>query len=102
MISDIAARLGRSQRHLETQMSAKMGANPQVIYRRIRLALAHSLAVETQLSVAEIAVRCGYQNASAMTRAFRVEFETTPNDLRRGLGQFKTLNLKNLLSSPVS
>ena len=86
MISDIAARLGRSQRHLETQMSAKMGANPQVIYRRIRLALAHSLAVETQVSVAEIAVRCGYQNASAMTRAFRVEFEITPNALRRGLG----------------
>ena len=86
LISDIAARLGRSQRHLEIQVRAKMGANPQVIYRRMRLALAHSLAVEAQVSVAEIAVRCGYQDASAMTRAFRVEFETTPQAVRRGFG----------------
>ena len=86
LISDIAAQLGRSQRHLEIQVRAKMGANPQVIYRRMRLALAHSLAVEAQVSVAEIAVRCGYQDASAMTRAFRVEFETTPQAVRRGLG----------------
>ena len=86
LISDIAARLGRSQRHLEIQVRAKMGANPQVIYRRMRLALAHSLAVEAQVSVAEIAVRCGYQDASAMTRAFRAEFETTPQAVRRGSG----------------
>ena len=86
LISDIAAQLGRSQRHLEIQVRAKMGANPQVIYRRMRLALAHSLAVDAQVSVAEIAVRCGYQDASAMTRAFRVEFETTPQAVRRGLG----------------
>ena len=86
LISDIAAQLGRSQRHLEIQVRAKMGANPQVIYRRMRLALAHSLAVEAQVSVAEIAVRCGYQDASAMTRAFRAEFETTPQAVRRGFG----------------
>tara|TARA_B110000240_G_scaffold24661_1_gene25055 strand:- start:2760 stop:3692 length:933 start_codon:yes stop_codon:yes gene_type:complete len=86
LISDIARRLGRSQRHLETQVTAKMGANPQAIYRRMRLALAQSLAVETHVSVAEIAVRCGYQNASSMTRAFRTEFGTTPQALRRGLG----------------
>ncbi len=86
LISDIAAQLGRSQRHLEIQVRAKMGANPQVSYRRMRLALADSLAVEAQVSVAEIAVRCGYQDASAMTRAFRVEFETTPQAVRRGLG----------------
>ena len=86
LICDIAMRLGRSQRHLEMQVREKMGANPQVIYRRMRLALARSLVVDTQLSVAEIAVRCGYQNASAMTRAFRAESCTTPQALRRGLG----------------
>ena len=86
LICDIAARLGRSQRHLEMQVREKMGANPQVIYRQMRLALARSLARDTELSVAEIAVRCGYQDASAMTRAFRAEFGTTPRALRRGLG----------------
>ena len=86
LICDIAARLGHSQRHLEMQVREKMGANPQVIYRQMRLALARSLARDTELSVAEIAVRCGYQDASAMTRAFRAEFGTTPRALRRGLG----------------
>ena len=86
LICDIAARLGHSQRHLEMQVREKIGANPQVIYRQMRLALARSLARDTELSVAEIAVRCGYQDASAMTRAFRAEFGTTPRALRRGLG----------------
>jgi AraC-like DNA-binding protein len=36
--------------------------------------------------VAEIALRCGYQDASAMTRAFRSEYGTTPQNLRRTLG----------------
>ena len=36
--------------------------------------------------VAEIALRCGYQDASAMTRAFRQEFGATPRRLREPPG----------------
>jgi transcriptional regulator GlxA family with amidase domain len=85
-ISQLAQQLGRSQKHLEQQTLARLGAAPQVIYRRIRLERARGLALETSMSVAEIAVRCGYQDASAMTRAFRSEFGTTPQALRRALG----------------
>ena len=85
-ISQLAQQLGRSQKHLEQQTLARLGAAPQVIYRRIRLERARGLALETSISVAEIAVRCGYQDASAMTRAFRSEYGTTPQALRRALG----------------
>ena len=85
-ISQLAQQLGRSQKHLEQQTLARLGAAPQVIYRRIRLERARGLALETSISVAEIAVRCGYQGASAMTRAFRSEYGTTPQALRRALG----------------
>ena len=85
-ISQLAHQLGRSQKHLEQQTLARLGAAPQVIYRRIRLERARGLALETSISVAEIAVRCGYQDASAMTRAFRSEYGTTPQALRRALG----------------
>ncbi len=85
-IAQLAQQLGRSQKHLERQTLARLGAAPQVIYRRIRLERARGLALETSISVAEIAVRCGYKDASAMTRAFRSEYGTTPQALRRELG----------------
>ena len=85
-IAQLAQQLGRSQKHLERQTLARLGAAPQVIYRRIRLERARGLTLETSISVAEIAVRCGYQDASAMTRAFRSEYGTTPQALRRELG----------------
>ena len=82
-IAQLAPQLGRSQKHLEQQMLARLGAAPQVIYRRIRLERARQLSLDTTISVAEISVRCGYQDASAMTRAFRSEYGTTPQALRR-------------------
>ena len=85
-IALLAQQLGRSQKHLEQQTLARLGAVPQIIYRRIRLERARGLALDTSISVAEIAVRCGYQDASAMTRAFRSEYGTTPQALRRALG----------------
>ena len=85
-IAQLAQQLGRSQKHLEQQMLARLGAAPQVIYRRIRLERARQLSLDTTISVAEISVRCGYQDASAMTRAFRSEYGTTPQNLRRTLG----------------
>ena len=85
-IAQLAQQLGRSQKHLERQTLARLGAAPQVIYRRIRLERARGFTLETSISVAEIAVRCGYQDASAMTRAFRSEYGTTPQALRRELG----------------
>ena len=84
-IAQLARQLGRSQKHLEQQMLARLGAAPQVIYRRIRLERARQLSLDTTISVAEISVRCGYQDASAMTRAFRSEYGTTPQALRRAL-----------------
>jgi AraC-like DNA-binding protein len=47
------------------------------------MAEAFRLVEDTGLSVAEIAGRVGYADASAMTRAFRREFGATPQDLRR-------------------
>lgn len=82
-IGDIARRIGCSQKILETRVQAEMLTTPQALYRRLRLNLARKLAAETDQSVAEIASRCGYDNASAMTRAFRAEFGETPRDVRR-------------------
>jgi len=81
-IAALSARLGRPQRAVEARMQAELGATPRAVYRRLRLRLAQKLAAETGLSVAEIALRCGYQNPAAMTRALRAEFGRTPRAIR--------------------
>jgi AraC family transcriptional regulator, carnitine catabolism transcriptional activator len=78
----IAAQVGTSQRSLEQRMQSAMGATPQSVYRRLRLIEAKRLALETNLPVSEIAVRCGYTDPSALTRAFKSEFGSTLRDLR--------------------
>lgn len=81
-ISTIARHVGCSQKTLETRMKAELDASPQKVYQRLRLNFARKLTLESDQRVSEIAGRCGYENASAMTRAFRQEFGTTPQQLR--------------------
>lgn len=81
-IRQIAKSIGCSQKKVETRIQAEMQTTPQALYRRFRLNVARKLAAETDQSIAEIASRCGYENPSAMTRAFRAEFGQSPTALR--------------------
>lgn len=82
-IRSIARQVGRSQKDLEVRFKAELGTTPQSVYRRLRLIQARKLVVESDLGVAEIALRSGYEDPSALTRAFKAEFGTTPRLLRR-------------------
>lgn len=81
-VSVIADLVGRSHKALSIRMQTELGAGPAQVYRRMRLNLARKLVSETDLSVAEIALRAGYEDPSALTRAFRAEFGVTPRALR--------------------
>jgi transcriptional regulator GlxA family with amidase domain len=81
-IAEIARKMGRSQREIEQRVRQELGATPQAVYRRLRLNLAKKLVLETDLAIAEIALRSGYQDASAMTRAYRAEFGKSPRQMR--------------------
>jgi AraC family transcriptional regulator, carnitine catabolism transcriptional activator len=79
----VAKRAGCSQKDLERWFARVIGAPPRTVYRRIRLTLARRLMVETAMSVAEVALRCGYADTSAFTRAFKAEFGVTPRAVRQ-------------------
>lgn len=81
-IPELARRLKVDQRLLETRFKGEVGLTPLAVYKSIRLREARRLIRYTNLTVAEIAIRCGYQNASAMTRAYRLEFAVTPKSDR--------------------
>lgn len=81
-VGEIAQQVGCTQRTLEQRVRAELNATPQAVYRRFRMILARKLVADTDQRVSEIAARCGYENASAMTRAFKAEFGQTPRQLR--------------------
>ncbi|WP_189639932.1 GlxA family transcriptional regulator [Paramylibacter ulvae] len=82
-IAQIAHALGCHEKHLQREFVADLGAPPGKIYRYIRLSAARDLVVSTQLAVSEIAVRVGYENASAMARAFKSRFGLSPENFRK-------------------
>lgn len=57
--------------------------SPVQLISQTRLAAASRLLSETRLSVAEIAVECGFYDHSAFTRAFRSATGVTPTEFRR-------------------
>ena len=83
-IQKIAQDLNISQRRLERMFQVEMGAGPQKVYRRLRLLAARRYVEQTRLTIVEIAIRCGYLDPSAMTRAFREEFGASPRAIRTG------------------
>ena len=81
-LPDLADKARCTQRDLEARFSRAFGATPRQVYAHVRLTAAHRLVTETSLSIAEIAGRTGYDDASAFTRAFRQRFGEPPRALR--------------------
>ncbi len=84
----LAERLNTDQRRLEELFAVEMQMTPRAVYKAIRLREARRLVELTTLSVAEIATRCGYRNASAMTRAYKQAFGVPPRS-HRGRGSIQ-------------
>lgn len=81
-IAAIASRCGTTQRALETVFRRETGQSPRDIYIALRLRAARRLVEQTRLSISEIAMRTGYEDASAFTRAFRRAYGHPPRGLR--------------------
>ena len=83
LIKTVASAANLSQRSLTRLFARELGATPRQVYRRLRLSAAREYARGSHISVSEIALRCGYNSASAMTRAFIQEFGASPSSFRR-------------------
>lgn len=81
-IAALAKAAGCAQRDLEARFVKALGASPRTVYRRLRLNHGRRLIEDSEIGVAEVALRCGYQDASAFTRAFKRHFGRTPRELR--------------------
>ena len=77
-LPQLARLLSCPPKTLERRFKDNLQAPPGTVYRHLRLSKAAQLIDTTTLSVAEISLRCGYDNPSAFTRAFKARYGAAP------------------------
>lgn len=84
-IAQVARHVGVSPSHLRQVFKAATGETIFAYLRRQRLQLAGEMLKGTELSIAEIAARCGYSSASHFTKAFVAATKRSPGVYRAAL-----------------
>ena len=80
---ELAVRVGLSLRQLERRFRAALDCSIVDQYRHIRMAAAHQLLQQTELSVLEAAVACGFSSPEYFCKLYRREFRCSPSSDRR-------------------
>jgi transcriptional regulator GlxA family with amidase domain len=78
----LAAVSNMSLRAFERRFRAAFHVTPQRFLRRLRLRIASRSLVDTNDSLASIAIGCGFSDQSHFSREFRRHFGRTPRDYR--------------------
>ncbi len=77
-MADLARQAGVSGRQLERLFFTHLKSSPARFYKKIRLRRARILVRNTDMSLIEIALACGFPAATTFSRAFKAEFGETP------------------------
>ncbi|MEM1420793.1 MAG: GlxA family transcriptional regulator [Pseudomonadota bacterium] len=77
--AEIARRAGVTPRQLERLFGRYLNCSPQKYYRDVRLHKARNLLSQTDLSVAEIALACGFGSPTHFARCYRQTYGVTPS-----------------------
>src|SRR5262245_33800370 len=85
VVNDVLREVPISRRSLEIQFRSYLGRSPAEEIRRIRLDRGRQLLGRRGLSITEIALACGFSNATRFGVAFRKCFGTTPRSFRKTL-----------------
>ena len=81
-ISEIARRIDVSHRQLDRIFLRNLNTTPGSHYRGMRLIRAEGLIKQTELSIGEIAIGCGFQSSSHLSKFFKKQFGVTPSQHR--------------------
>ncbi|MTH65650.1 GlxA family transcriptional regulator [Paracoccus shanxieyensis] len=82
-IAAIAERVGCSTRTLEGLFREIVETSPAAYYQSLRLQAARRLITDTDLGMADVAVRTGFASIASLSRAFRRRFGHPPSAARR-------------------
>lgn len=74
----IAAELGISVRQLERLFGKYLNSSPKKYYMEMRLERARHLLVQTEMSIIDVALSCGFESPGHFSRVYRTAFGCTP------------------------
>jgi transcriptional regulator GlxA family with amidase domain len=80
--TELARRVDTSVRQLERLFIAETGKSPNVYGRQMRVRMAAWMLTASDRTVADIAMSCGFSDASHLGREFRKEFDESPSAYR--------------------
>jgi LacI family transcriptional regulator len=86
-VNDVLEVVPISRRSLERLFHEKLARSPGSEIRRLRIELAKRLLAETNRSMLEIGIECGYAQYRNFATAFRREVGITPSEYRRDFGR---------------
>ncbi|QBY00555.1 GlxA family transcriptional regulator [Rhodophyticola sp. CCM32] len=76
--SVLASEVGMSTRQLERLFRRYLNRSPKRYYMELRLAKARNLLMQTDMSVINVALACGFASPSHFSKCYRAHYETTP------------------------
>ncbi len=82
-VEDVVKAIPVSRRLLYQKFRDVLGRSIHEEIRRVQMSYAAKMLVETDLQVAEVAARLGYQDAKNLARVFKQEKQTTPLAYRK-------------------
>lgn len=84
-LADVAKQFGMSLRNFNRRFLSATGKTPLRYLQGLRIEEGRDLLGNSNLSIAEIAEKVGYQDSSHFTRLFRDFFSITPQDYRKSM-----------------
>lgn len=76
----LSARLGQSRRNVERMFRKYVGSSPARYYLDMRLDRARELLHQTDMSVMEVGLSCGFVSATHFSKSYRDHFGVPPRD----------------------
>lgn len=76
--SILAADVGMSTRQLERLFRRYLNRSPKRYYMELRLQKARNLLMQTDMSVINVALACGFSSPSHFSKCYRAHYDTTP------------------------
>ncbi len=76
--STLAKDVGMSTRQLERLFRRYLNRSPKRYYMELRLQKARNLLMQTDMSVINVALACGFASPSHFSKCYRAHYDTTP------------------------
>jgi AraC family transcriptional regulator, glycine betaine-responsive activator len=76
--AELARQVGLSTRQLERLFRRYLNRSPKRYYMELRLGKARNLLMQTDMSVINVALACGFTSPSHFSKCYRAHYDTTP------------------------